>query len=197
MEQKRRKIQKKGRWKIENGRWKSFKMRRGPFFFFVCVCVCFVFAFFFFFFAFHFSKLLKFVVGLPKQEFSAWKKHFTPGKKSRKMTLPPLKTIPLMPLLSLYDFLRGWPIIFMPKGGPEFFWGGGGLLWMIARKLMMNWPSSTYILFGTFLTRTMRLWPTASSLPSEFVLNRTREHGMPVQEFSKTSSLNKKKKIHF
>ena len=129
MEQKRRKIQKKERWKIENGRWKSFKMRRGPLFFFF-VCVCFVFCFFVFF-AFHFSKLLKFVVGLPKQEFSAWKKHFTPGKKSRKMTLPPLKTIPLMPLLSLYDFLRGWPIIFMPKGGPEFLrWGGGFFGWL-------------------------------------------------------------------
>ena len=51
---------KKGRWKIENGR-KSYKMRRGPFF------------------SFHFWKPLKFVLGLPKWEFST-------GKKSGKMT---------------------------------------------------------------------------------------------------------------
>ena len=46
------------------------------------------FFFFFFFFAFHFSKQLKSVLGLPKWEFSTGKKHFTPGKKSGKMTLP-------------------------------------------------------------------------------------------------------------
>ena len=49
----------------------SYKMRRGP---------------------------LKFVLGLPKWEISTGKKLFTPGKKSEKITLPPLKNIPLMPL---------------------------------------------------------------------------------------------------
>ena len=34
-------------------------------------------------------------MGLPKREFSTGKKHFTPGKKSRKMTLPPQKNFPL------------------------------------------------------------------------------------------------------
>ena len=37
---------------------------------------------FFFAFAFHFSKPLKFILGLPKWKFSTGKKHFTPGKKS-------------------------------------------------------------------------------------------------------------------
>ena len=59
---------------------------------------------FFLFFAFHFSKPLKFVLGLTKWEFSTGKKHFTTGKKSGKMTLPPLKNIPLTPLLLLPPF---------------------------------------------------------------------------------------------
>ena len=50
---------------------------------------------FFFFFAFHFSQR-KFVLGLPKWEFSTGKKHFMPGKKSRKMPLPPQKNMPLV-----------------------------------------------------------------------------------------------------
>ena len=116
----------KERWKIENGRRKSYKVRRETFFclfFFVfCFCFCFLFVLFccFFFFvlfcfvlfwffgfvlfsflfcfcfcfAFHFSKPLKFVLGLPKWE------HFTPGEKSGKMTLSPLKNIPLTPLVT-------------------------------------------------------------------------------------------------
>ena len=52
-------------------------------------------------FAFHFSKPLKFVLGLPKWECSAGKKHFTLGKKSGKITLPPLKNIPLTPIVAL------------------------------------------------------------------------------------------------
>ena len=77
---------KKGRWKIENGRRKSYKMRGGLFFSFFLS-----FFFFFFFLLFTFQKPLKFVLGLPKWEFSTGKKHFTPGKKIRKMTLPTLK----------------------------------------------------------------------------------------------------------
>ena len=37
-------------------------------------------------------------MGLPKWEFSTGKKHFTPGKNSGKMTLPPLRNCPLTPL---------------------------------------------------------------------------------------------------
>ena len=79
---------KRGKWRIKEGKLKreggklkmeggkSSKMRRGPFFFF---------------FFFHFSKQRKFVLGLPKWKFSTGKKHFTPGKKSREITLPPQK----------------------------------------------------------------------------------------------------------
>ena len=48
--------------------------------------------FFCLFFAFHFSKRLKFVLGLPKWKFS------------RKMTLPPLKILPVTPLLTCICF---------------------------------------------------------------------------------------------
>ena len=68
------------------------KMTIGPFFSFFFFFFCFVFVF-------HFSKPLKFVLGLPKWEFSTGKKYFMLGKKSGKITLPPLKNIPLMPLL--------------------------------------------------------------------------------------------------
>ena len=46
------------------------------------------------------KKRWKFVLGLPEWEFSTGKKHFTPGKKSGKMTLPPQKNMPVTPLLS-------------------------------------------------------------------------------------------------
>ena len=85
------KIEKK-RWKkVENWKWKQENVRkRGEDFFF--------FFFFLFLFAFHFWKRRKFVLGLPKWEFSTGKKHFTPGKKSGKMTLPPQKNMPVTPL---------------------------------------------------------------------------------------------------
>ena len=51
----------------------------------------------FFFFFFHFWKRQKFVLGLPKWEFSTGKKHFMPGKKSGKMTLPLRKICLLRP----------------------------------------------------------------------------------------------------
>ena len=82
------KIEKK-RKKIGNGSRKTSEKEVRPFFFFF---------FFFFFFAFHFWKRRKFVLGLPKWEFSTGKKHFTPGKKSGKMTLPPQKNMPVTPL---------------------------------------------------------------------------------------------------
>ena len=59
---------------------------------------------FFFFFASHFSKKpLKLVLGLPKWKFSTGKKHFTPGKKSGKMILPPQKNFPVMPCIVVTD----------------------------------------------------------------------------------------------
>ena len=60
----------------------------------------------FFFFAFHFSKPLKFVLGLPKWEFSTREKHFTLGKNSGKMSFPLLKHIPLTPLLTVLGNLH-------------------------------------------------------------------------------------------
>ena len=86
MEKKRRKIV-KGKVEIEN---------EERTFFFCFVLFCFVCLFFFF--AFHFSKRRKFVLGVPKWKFSTGKKHFTPGKKSGKMTLPLQKNFPVTPL---------------------------------------------------------------------------------------------------
>ena len=37
-------------------------------------------------------------MGLQKWKFSTGKKHFTPGNKSGKMTLPPQKKFPVSPL---------------------------------------------------------------------------------------------------
>ena len=85
---KRKGKSKKGRWKIENGRRKRCKMRRGTCLFF----------FFFFFFSFLLSKPQKFVLGLPKWEFSTGKKHFTPGKNQEKLICPLLKNILVTPL---------------------------------------------------------------------------------------------------
>ena len=86
MEKKKRKI-KKGRegGKLENGRRKTYQMRKGLFFFF-------------------FSKPLKFVLGVPKWEFSTRKKFFYGGKKNQEKWLcPPLKIFPLTPLNNAID----------------------------------------------------------------------------------------------
>ena len=67
MEQKIRKI-KKGRWKIENGR-RSYKTRRGPFFYFIL-------------FYFSLFKKTEICFGSTKMGvFYQGKKHFTRGKK--------------------------------------------------------------------------------------------------------------------
>ena len=113
---------------------KSSKMRRRPFFvfwvffFFFFFFLLFTFQngensskmrwgealfFFFFFFAFHFSKQLKFVLGVPKWKFSTGKNAFHAGKKSGKMTLPPQKNFPVTPLswwryFFPYPFLDLW-----------------------------------------------------------------------------------------
>ena len=44
---------------------------------------------FFFFLLFHFSKPLKFVLGVPKWKFSTGKKHFMPGRKIKKNDFAP------------------------------------------------------------------------------------------------------------
>ena len=104
---------KKGKWSRKEGKWRKgrwkIEMKGGKvtkwgedlcivkFFFFFC-SLFFCFVLFCFFFAFHFWKPLKFVLGLPKWEFSTGKKDFTLGKKSGEMTLPLLKNIPLTPL---------------------------------------------------------------------------------------------------
>ena len=62
----------KKRWKIGNGRRKSYKMKRRPFFLLLLL---------FFFLSFYISKRLKFGLGLPKWKFATGKKHFTPGEK--------------------------------------------------------------------------------------------------------------------
>ena len=59
--------------------------------------------FFFFFFAFDFSKLLKFVLGIPKWKFSTRKKHFTPGKN--------LKIFPVTSLT--FDLSWAWFVCYL------------------------------------------------------------------------------------
>ena len=78
-----------GKLEMEVG--KVIKKRWGLLFF------LFLFPFSFFSFAFHFWKQQKFVLGLPKWEFSTGKKHFMLGKKSGKMKLPPQKNMPVTP----------------------------------------------------------------------------------------------------
>ena len=92
--------EKKENWKREGGK---FKMEVGK-------VIKRVEDFFFFFLAFHFWKWQKFVLGLPKWEFSTWKKHFTPGKNQEKW---------LCPLIKIY-LLRPWAhqlllLFFYPK----------------------------------------------------------------------------------
>ena len=65
-------------------------MRRVPFFFF------------FFFFGFTLFKTTEICFGSTKMGIFYREKHFTPGKNSEKMTLPPLKNIPLTPLQIIF-----------------------------------------------------------------------------------------------
>ena len=76
----RKKDKEKENRKREGGKLKrkSYKKSRGLFFF-------------------HFSKPLKFVLGLPKWEFSTKKKHFTPGKNQEKWLCPLWKIFLLHP----------------------------------------------------------------------------------------------------
>ena len=74
---------KKGRWKIENARRKSYKMRRGPF-------------------CFSLFKTTEICFGSTKMWIFYREKAFHAGKKSGKMALPPLKNMPLMPLMTVY-----------------------------------------------------------------------------------------------
>ena len=71
---------KKRQWKKEETNWAE-----DPYFFYF-----FIFFIFFICFSLKFSKPLK-CVGLPNWKSSTGKKHFTPGKKSGKIYLPPQK----------------------------------------------------------------------------------------------------------
>ena len=65
----------------------------------------FFFFFFFFFFAFHFWKRDRKLFWVYQNgKFSTGKKHFTSGKNSGKMTLPPQKNRPVMPLFVMIVF---------------------------------------------------------------------------------------------
>ena len=79
LEEKKENPKREGRKLKMEGGGSKYKMQRGPFFFF-------------FFLAFLFSKPLKFVLGVPKCEFSTGKKHLMLGKND----FAPLKNIPLM-----------------------------------------------------------------------------------------------------
>ena len=80
-------------------------MRRGPFFFF--------FFFFFFSFAFHFSKRRKFVLGLPKWNFSTGKKAFHAGKKIRKNDFAPSEKFLLRPCIPSCPAVHARPFFFL------------------------------------------------------------------------------------
>ena len=82
MEQKRSKIDK---GKMENWKWKEKKLQNEE-------------RTFFFFFCFSLLKTTEICFGSTQTGIFYREKHFTPGKKSGKMTLPPLKNIPLMSL---------------------------------------------------------------------------------------------------
>ena len=79
----------------------------------------------FFFFAFHFSKPLKFGLGVPKWEFSYQEKAFHTGKKkSGKINLPPWKIFLLCPcvkyhtetfFIKINDITLNYPIFFNPN----------------------------------------------------------------------------------
>ena len=85
MGQKRKKI---GKGKVEHWKWKEEKL-----------------TFFFFFFCFSVFKTTEICFACTKVGISYRKKHFTQGKKSRKINLPPLKNIPLTLPFFFYFFL--------------------------------------------------------------------------------------------
>ena len=97
MEKKRRKIKKRegGKLKMEDGRRKSYQMRRGPCFFFLVVFLfCFVFCFYYYYFFYCFLlftsfKTTEIYFGCTKMGIFYRVKVFH-GKKSGKMTLFPL-----------------------------------------------------------------------------------------------------------
>ena len=95
----------KGKWKIENGRWKSYRMRRGPLFSFLFLFVCFLFCFVCLFFVFLVLVLVCFVLfcfvfffllfkptkicfGSTKMEIFYREKAFHAGKNQEKRLCP-------------------------------------------------------------------------------------------------------------
>ena len=87
-----KKENKKRGWKIENGRRKSYKMRRGPLFFF-----------FFFLFFFSLFKTTEICFGSTKMGVFCWKKAFhTGGKNQEKWLCPSEKYSSYTPVSSRY-----------------------------------------------------------------------------------------------
>ena len=103
---KRRKI---GKGRVENQKWKEEKLQNeGRTFFF----------FLFFFLLFNFQNHWNLFWVYQNGNFLPGRKTFTPGKKSGKMTLPPLKNIPLTPLHApkrKFDHWLGNPLLHIPK----------------------------------------------------------------------------------
>ena len=118
MEKKRRKIEK---GKVKNWKWKEENLQNMERNFILFFCFFYFFIFLFFFFCF--SKPLKFVLGVPNG-FSTRKKHFTPVKKSGKMTLPHLKNIPVTPLAEWCWCLSSMPEVVSRGVTGILFWGG-------------------------------------------------------------------------
>ena len=106
--------EKRGKEKTENGQEKqgmeNLKFFEQRTFFF----------FFFFFFAFHSLRPLKFVWGLQKWKILLGKNIFYTGKKLGKVTLSPLKNIPLTPLhiysVRAHTPVNDHPIVSVPHG---------------------------------------------------------------------------------
>ena len=99
-EQKRRKSY-KGKGENWKRKGKSYQMKKGLF-------------------AFHFSKPLKFVLDLPKWEFSTGKKHFSSGKNREKWLCPLRKKI-LLRLCFLVVFVCFVVYLFVFVFGLFFF----------------------------------------------------------------------------
>ena len=92
--------------KNQNGRWKRVtKWKRGEDLFF-CFCFCFVLCCFVLFCCLSLFKVTKICFGFTKMEIFYREKHFTPGKKAGKMTLPPHKNFHVMPLAAATEILE-------------------------------------------------------------------------------------------
>ena len=120
-------------------------------------------------------KKTKICFGSTKMRIFYQKKHFTPGKKSGKMTLPPQKNIPVMPLNTyLMTCFKQWFLVILPNMSvPEV--DGWLLLYVIAFNISLrhgsqirpqlsaasptNRPQPKVII--TIVIIKLKLWPAA------------------------------------